>query len=73
MVKVTNSSPVCHEFETNIAEDPQCRGGRYMSNMSRFKWCDVVGEWSASSGGVLVTRPWFKFTRSIAESPLVAE
>ncbi|GFX61357.1 uncharacterized protein TNCV_4894011 [Trichonephila clavipes] len=37
VVKVTDSWNACHDFEPCTTEDPPCRGGRYMLNMSRLK------------------------------------
>ncbi|GFS73855.1 uncharacterized protein TNCV_1458801 [Trichonephila clavipes] len=53
-------------------------GARCTLNLSRTqtssRWCDVVvRRGGASSGFVLVTRPWFKMTRSVAKIPPVAE
>ncbi|GFV09003.1 hypothetical protein TNCV_1900811 [Trichonephila clavipes] len=54
-------------------------GERYAVDLSRLqtssRWCGVVlllGE-GCSSEVVLVTRPWFKFTRSVTKCPRVAE
>ncbi|GFW37998.1 uncharacterized protein TNCV_4631991 [Trichonephila clavipes] len=53
-------------------------GKRCTLNLSRAqtssRWCGVVvREGGASSGVVLVTKPWFKMTRSVAKSPRVSE
>ncbi|GFW42183.1 hypothetical protein TNCV_1206391 [Trichonephila clavipes] len=37
VVKVTDSWPVCHEFEPGTIEDPPCRRGRCTLNMLRLK------------------------------------
>ncbi|GFW12548.1 hypothetical protein TNCV_818001 [Trichonephila clavipes] len=55
-----------------------CRGGRCPLNMSRLKRPPVGVVWKlreggASSGVVLVTRSWFKITRSIVKRSPVAE
>ncbi|GFS75217.1 hypothetical protein TNCV_719271 [Trichonephila clavipes] len=47
-------------------------------NLSRgqtsSRWCDVeVSRGGANSGVVLVTSLWFKITRSVAKSPLLAD
>ncbi|GFS64688.1 hypothetical protein TNCV_4684851 [Trichonephila clavipes] len=53
-------------------------GSRYTLNMTRLKHPPVGVTWKlkdggASSGVILVTSQWFKITRSVAESPRVAE
>ncbi|GFX53041.1 hypothetical protein TNCV_1655001 [Trichonephila clavipes] len=37
VVKVMDSCLACHEFKPSTAEDPPCRGGRCILNMSRPK------------------------------------
>ncbi|GFX49727.1 hypothetical protein TNCV_3072801 [Trichonephila clavipes] len=48
MVKVTESRLACHEFQPRTAEDPPCRGGRCVLNMSRLKRPPVGGLWKLS-------------------------
>ncbi|GFW43206.1 uncharacterized protein TNCV_1349701 [Trichonephila clavipes] len=56
-----------------------CVGERCTLNLLRAqtfsRWCGVVvrREGSASSGDALVSRPWFKITKSVTKSPRVAE
>ncbi|GFU12189.1 hypothetical protein TNCV_1212261 [Trichonephila clavipes] len=75
LVKVTDSWPACHEFESSTSEEPPCRGGRCTLNMSRLN-CPPIGvevrRWGAGSGIVLFTGLWFLITRSIAKRPRVS-
>ncbi|GFT30439.1 hypothetical protein TNCV_2377281 [Trichonephila clavipes] len=78
MDKVTDSWLTCHEFEPGTVEDSPFRGGRSTLNMWRLKRSPVgmvwkLGENVSSSSGILVTWPWFKITRTVAKSPLIAE
>ncbi|GFV97073.1 hypothetical protein TNCV_3526591 [Trichonephila clavipes] len=60
----------CPDFEPRVAKET-CRGSRCTLYPSRLKRSPVVWYGSgggASSGVVLVTRPWFKITRSVANN-----
>ncbi|PRD28210.1 UNVERIFIED_CONTAM: hypothetical protein NCL1_33124 [Trichonephila clavipes] len=52
VVMVTDSLPLCHEFEPSTAEDAPCRGGRCMLNLSMLKRTPI---------GVEVRRKWCQF------------
>ncbi|GFW02926.1 hypothetical protein TNCV_3733251 [Trichonephila clavipes] len=43
VVKVTDSWPVCHEFEPSTAENMSFRGGQCTPNRSRFKRSPMSG------------------------------
>ncbi|GFW31494.1 uncharacterized protein TNCV_1288411 [Trichonephila clavipes] len=67
---VTSSSPVPLKIRRVVE--------RCTLNLSRDQtsshWCSVVvRREGTSSGGILVTCPWFKMTRSVAKSPRVAK
>ncbi|GFU67736.1 hypothetical protein TNCV_3134011 [Trichonephila clavipes] len=45
VVKVTDSWQAFNEFETNINEDSQCRGGQFTLNTLRHKCLPVAVVW----------------------------
>ncbi|GFX64893.1 uncharacterized protein TNCV_450311 [Trichonephila clavipes] len=76
-VRVTDLWPACHEFKP-VPLKTHHVGKRCMLNLlgaqTSSRWCSVeVSRSGASSDVVLVTRPWFKITRSVSKIPLVAE
>ncbi|GFV88631.1 hypothetical protein TNCV_1244411 [Trichonephila clavipes] len=52
VIKVTDSWPACHEFESSTAEDPPCRGRRCMLNIWRFKRPPVGVVWKLGEESV---------------------
>ncbi|GFS69166.1 hypothetical protein TNCV_4010171 [Trichonephila clavipes] len=77
VVNVTSSWRACHEFKPSTAEDPPCKGAMHVKSAeaqtSSCRCAVEARKGGASSGVVLITRPWFQTTTSVAKYPLVAE
>ncbi|GFU69259.1 hypothetical protein TNCV_3285361 [Trichonephila clavipes] len=70
--------PAFHEFEPSTIEDLPCKVGRYTFYMSRshtssYMFAVEVKVGGARSGVRPRHLPWLKITRSVSESPRVAE
>ncbi|GFS95960.1 hypothetical protein TNCV_4277491 [Trichonephila clavipes] len=78
VVMVTNSLPMCHEFEPCTPEDPPYREGRWTINMLKFKRppVDVVrklGKRVTATVTYSSLHHGAQITRNVTKSPRVAE